>query len=70
MERSRELKKKWSSIILRIQHKTGAITFDENYLSVVNILIGGFIHKTPIKNSDALYVEQVIKGLEQYYKSL
>jgi len=70
MKRSNELKKKWDLIIMRIQHKTGVITFDEDYLSVVNILIGGFIHKTPIKNSDALYIEQVIKGLEEYYKSL
>ena len=69
-ERTIELKAAFNDVILRIQHKTGAIEFSPEYLEVIKILIGAFVKQISINNSDTVIVSHFIKDKELYYKSL
>ncbi len=69
-ERTIELKAAFNDVILRIQHKTGAIEFSAEYLEVIKILIGAFVKQLSINNSESVIVNDFIKDKELYYKSL
>jgi len=69
-KRTIELKAALNAIILKIQHKTGAIDFSAEYLEVIRILIGAFVKQISINNSEAVIVSNFIKDKELYYKSL
>lgn len=69
-KRTIELKAALNAIILKIQHKTGAIEFSAEYLEVIRILIGAFVKKLSITNSEAVIVNNFIRDKELYYKSL
>ncbi|MDQ7061914.1 MAG: hypothetical protein Q9M43_12660 [Sulfurimonas sp.] len=69
-ERTIELKAGFNDVILRIQHKTGAIDLSAEYLVVIKILIGAFVKQLSITNSEAVIVSDFIKYKELYYKSL
>lgn len=69
-ERTIELKASFNDVILRIQHKTGAIDLSAEYLIVIKILIGAFVKQIFITNSEAIIVSNFIKDKELYYRSL
>ena len=69
-KRTLELKAALNAVILKIQHKTGAIDFSAEYLEVIKILIGAFVKQLSINNSEAAIVSNFIKDKELYYKSL
>ncbi len=69
-KRTIELKAALNAVIMKIQHKTGAIEFSAEYLEVIRILIGAFVKQLSINNSEAVIVSDFIKDKELYYKSL
>ena len=69
-KRTIELKAALNSVVIDIQHKTGAIEFSAEYLEVIRILIGAFVKQISINNSEAVIVSNFIRDKELYYKSL
>ena len=69
-ERTKKLKAELNSIILRIQHKTGAIEFGPEYLEVIHILTHSFIKQKSVNDLEAEFVSSYINSKELYYKGL
>ena len=69
-KRTIELKAALNTVIMNIQHKTGAVEFSVQYLEVIRILIGAFVKQLSLNNSEAVIVSDFIRDKELYYKSL
>lgn len=69
-ERTIKLKTEVTSAILKIQHLTGAIDFNKEYLDVINILHSSFENDVPIRNSEEVVVQEFISKKELYYSNL
>jgi len=67
MKRSKELKNRWTDVIMRIQHKSGEIIFDSDYKKVIDIFWG---KPLPINDVDYEFIESVIKKRENYFREL
>ena len=66
-EKDRAIKNKWTDIVMRIQHKSGGITFDSDYATAVNIF---WDKPLPITDSDYKFLEAAIERREQHLLSL
>jgi len=66
-EKDRAIKHKWTDVVVRIQHKSGGITFDSDYTTAVNIF---WKKPLPITDTDYEFLEAAIERREKYLLSL
>jgi len=66
-EKDRAIKERWGEINLKIQHKCGALLFDSDYATAVNIF---WDKPLPITDSDYKFLEGAIERREKYYDNL
>jgi len=61
MEKTRELKEKWTEINVKIQHKTGGINYNPEYMFISNMLITAIENNKPLSDNEIETIECFIR---------
>ena len=61
MEKTIELKEKWSEAISQIQHKTGGINYDAEYVFISDMLMKALMNKKPLTTNEIETIEAHIR---------
>ena len=56
-----ELKEKWSEAISQIQHKTGGINYDAEYMFISNLIMTALMNKKPLTTNEIETIEAHIR---------
>jgi len=56
-----ELKEKWSEATVKIQHKTGGINYDAEYMFISNLIMTALMNKKPLTTNEIETIEAHIR---------
>ena len=61
MDKTRELKDKWTEVIVAIQHKSGGVEYSAEHICISSMLATAIIENKPLDDNEIETIEAIMR---------